>query len=161
MEYVILIICLMGAGFAALYLVFKRIISRWFVNTAELDKIKAEVEKMLVELNHTTGRNIDLIEARVTQLRELLATVDKRIGLYKREADKTETAKTVYSSIVKNRPAQTTPVEKKGTEVITTISLRDKVLNLYHAGFTTAMIANQLQSTIGEVELIISLAENE
>jgi hypothetical protein len=159
MEYLVVTICLLAAGFVALYLIFRRIIFRWFTGAAPLDKIKQEVERLLVELNHTTSRNIDLIEARVGQLRELLATVDKRIVLFKRESEKRERSASVYSSIMKTGPAL--PIEKKETEIITTISLRDKVLNLYHAGFTSAMIANQLQSSLGEVELIISLAEKE
>jgi hypothetical protein len=159
MEYVVLIIGLCAAGFFALFLIFRRMISRWISNAAQLDKIRDEVGRMLVELNRTTGQNIDLIEARVGQLREFLGTVDKRITLYKREAAKVEVGKGVYSSIIKNKPAPAP--EKIEREIITTISLRDKVLNLYHAGFTSAMIANQLQSTVGEVELIIALAEKE
>jgi len=98
------------------------------------------------------------IEARVTRLRELLATVDKRIGLYQREwrgERRRNRCILLYARPKALRPPQ--PVEQTEIRNRLTISLRDKVLNLYHAGFTTAMIANQLQSTVGEVELIISL----
>jgi hypothetical protein len=159
MEYVVLIIGLCAAGFFALFLIFRRLINRWIANAAQLDTIRDEVGRMLVELNRTTGENIDLIEARVGQLREFLGTVDKRIALYRRETGKVETGKNVYNSIIRNKPVPAP--ERIESEIITTISLRDKVLNLYHAGFTSAMIANQLQSTVGEVELIIALAEKE
>ncbi|MBN2354346.1 MAG: hypothetical protein JXD23_17380 [Spirochaetales bacterium] len=157
MEYAILVVCLMGAGFFIMYLILRRTVGRWFSSTAQIDKVKEEVERMLVELNHATSRNIDLIEARVSQLKEMLAAVDKRIGLYRREMEKAELSKSVYSSIVKARPPE--QAKNGSIEAAPSVNLRDKVLNLYHAGFTTALIANQLQSTIGEVELIISLAE--
>jgi len=157
MEYAILVIGLMGAGFFVIYLLLRRTVGRWFTSTAQIDKVKEEVERMLVELNHATSRNIDLIEARVVQLKEMLASVDKRIGLYKREMEKTELGKRVYSSIVKAQPPAV--MKNEEPEPVSSVNIRDKVLNLYHAGFTTAVIANQLQSTIGEVELIISLAE--
>ena len=118
------------------------------------------MEKTLVELNHATSRNIDLVEERLERLREMLHLVDKRMGVFKREMEKTDISKKVYSSIIKNTTLTQADV-RQDTEVVTTISLRDKVLNLYHAGFTTSMIASQLNSTIGEVELIISLAEKE
>ncbi len=159
MEYAILIVCLGAMIFFVLYFILRRIVANWFGKTAQIDRIKEEMERMLVELNHATSRNIDLIEVRVAQLNEMLATVDKRIGLFKREMEKKELGKQVYSAIVRQKSMK--PMEKSDNEIITTISMRDKVLNLYHAGFTPAMIANQLQSTIGEVELIISLAEKE
>ena len=160
MEYMFVIICLFAAGFFALYFLFRRIIFRLFSKAAQLDKIKEEVEKTLVELNHATSRNIDLVEERLERLREMLHLVDKRMGVFKREMEKTDISKKVYSSIIKNTTLTQADV-RQDTEVVTTISLRDKVLNLYHAGFTTSMIASQLNSTIGEVELIISLAEKE
>ncbi len=159
MEYLFVIICLFAAGFVALYLILRRIIFRLFAKAAQLDTIKEEVEKTLVELNGATSRNIDLVEERIERLRSMLATVDKRMVVFRRETEKADLGKKVYSSIMR-KPA-IPEASPRDTEVITTISLRDKVLNLYHAGFTTAMIANQLNSSIGEVELIIALAEKE
>ena len=141
-------------------LLLRRIIFRLFAKAAQLDAIKDEVEKTLVELNHATSRSIDLVEERLERLREFLASVDKRMVVFRRETEKADLGKKVYSSIIKKIPPPATP-PPQDDEVVTTISLRDKVLNLYHAGFTTAMIANQLNSSIGEVELIISLAEKE
>jgi hypothetical protein len=158
-EYVFIIICLFAAGFFALYFLLRRLVYRLFAKAAQLDTIKDEVEKTLVELNAATSRNIDLIEERLERLRETLATVDKRLVIFRREIEKNDLGKKIYSSIIKKPllPAEA----PRDTEIVTTISLRDKVLNLYHAGFTTAMIANQLNSSVGEIELIISLAEKE
>jgi hypothetical protein len=160
MEYLFVIICLFAAGFVALYLILRRIVLRLFDRAAQLDDIRREVEKMLVELNHTTSRNLDLVEERIGRLREMLETVDKRIGLLKRETVKTDGGAMTYSSLARKAPPPAvTPRPER--EVITTYSLRDKVLSLHQAGFTAAMISAQLGSSIGEVELIISLSEKE
>lgn len=158
MEYVVLV-ALIVIGFTVLYLVLRRIVNRWFINAAQLDKIQQEVEKMLVELNHATSRNIDLIETRIQDLKEILATADKRIGLLKREEEKHEIGKTVYTRIMKN---PSVPVINRNTvDDMPALNVRDRILNLHHSGFSSSMIANQVGKTVGEVELVISLSEKE
>jgi len=159
MEYLFLII-IAAVLFSVSYLLLRRIVHRWFVNGTQLEKIREEVEKMLVELNHTTSRNVDLLESRVAELRELLGTVDKRIALLKREAEKHDVGTRVYNRIVKSAPV-VPPGDARSETLISEPPLRDKILNLYHSGFSSSMIASQTGKTIGEVELIISLAEKD
>jgi len=158
MEYLVLA-GLIVVGFIILYLLLRRIVDRWFANAAQLDKIQQEVEKMLVELNHATSRNIDLIESRIRDLKEMLSTVDKRIGLLKREEEKHEMGKTVYNRIMKTPPLPV--LDRKISDDTPPLNVRDRILNLYHSGFSSSMIANQVGKTVGEVELVISLAEKE
>lgn len=158
MEYVVLI-ALLIAGFAVMFLLLRRIVNRWFTSTSQLDRVEQEVEKLLVELNHATASNIDLIEARIRELKEMLAVVDKRIGLLKREEEKHEVGKKVYNKIVKTPPVPI--IEQAAIPEPSVVSLRDKILNLYHSGFSSPMIASQVGKTVGEVELVISLSEKE
>lgn len=158
MEYVVLA-ALFIAGFTLVFLVLRRIVNRWFESQAQLEKIQQEVEKMLIELNHAAGRNVDLIEERIRELKETLALVDKRIGLLRREEEKHEMGKNVYNKILMSVPA--VACEKTKIEETPSINIRDRILNLYHSGFSSTMIANQLGKSVGEVELVISLSEKD
>ena len=154
MEYVLLIVGLVAAGFGVIFLILRRIVFRWLNGSAQIEHIKQEMEKMLVELNHTAANNVDLIEAKIAELKEMLDLADKRIALAKKETIKRETQPVVYSSVAKPAAGK-----EPLAHAVAALPLRDRVLNLYHSGFTAPMIAGQLGATVGEVELIISLAE--
>jgi len=177
----ILIFCALQMGCSViLYFLLKRHFTKWFAQTGQIEKVRSEVEKMLVDLNHTTAGNIDLIEERLVSLREILQSVDKRITVLKRETEKTEIGSSMYSSIVK-KPIEKEPVkreqetysdikqnipkkkvheEKAGSVLLEKSEIKGRVLELYNSGFSLAVIANQVGTSIGEVELIVSLTEN-
>jgi len=179
MDTILIFSALQALCGLVIYFLLKRFFTRWFSRTGQLENVQAEVEKMLVDLNHTTSGNIDLIEERIGSLKELLQGVDKRISLLKREAEKTETGNSLYSSILKKpmaeRPVVDTqdrveismpppvrkpePLPRRPAPVMERSEIKDRVIELYNSGFSLAVIANQVGTSVGEVELIVSLTE--
>lgn len=165
---------------AILYIVLNKKIDRQLNPKEMLDRIGAEVEDIIKELNHTTERNIGLIEDRVESLKSLLESTDRRLAVLRREAEKHEMSNAVYTSIVqknrKHRTDQQVPATAEANPTSETrdsvpgsaaarsndippkrSDVRDQVLELHRKGISPSVIAGRVGSTIGEVELIISL----
>jgi len=140
-------------GWVCQYLILKRKIEKIANADSQLEEVREEVARVIIELNQTTERNIALIEDRISRLVELLSTADKKIGLLKRESEKHEVSQRVYSKLsakpVVNVPKSTGP--KKDNQ--------QEILRLHLAGFTPRVIARRIGLSMGEVELIISLSE--
>jgi hypothetical protein len=146
-------------GYFVLFTVLTRRIRR---EASPETRIREEVNKLMVELNQTTDRNIALIEDRIASLTELLSKADKKIGLLRRESEKHDMGARVYGRIREAKtpdPAVEAPrepaVNQKALESET--DLRERVVALHRAGFTASLIASRVGAPRGEVELILSL----
>ena len=147
MESFLFIIACQLVSFLVLYLVLKRLLEKQYSHKAEIARVQAEVEKVIVELNQTTERNIGLIENKIREMETLLDSTDKRLNLLKRESEKHDLSKKVYTQLAEHGN------KNKNRDI------KQEVMRLYASGFSSGTIANQLGSSVGEVELIISLAE--
>jgi len=140
-------------GWYLQYLILKRKIDKIANTESQLEEVREEVARIIIELNQTTERNIALIEDRIGRMVELLSASDKKIGLLKRESEKHEVSQKVYRELsakpVVNVPKIARP--KKDNQ--------QEILRLYLAGFTPRVIARRMDLSLGEVELIISLSE--
>jgi len=155
-----LIAALFAGGFLGVYLILKRRLARALSAAAILGEVRDEVNRILVELNQTTNRNITLIEDRIRSLNELLGKADKRIALMQREAEKQELAARLYSELGSRRPAPPEqPPAAPPSEEREGADRNEEVVRLARSGLSPALIARQLGITLGEVELIISLAQ--
>ena len=132
-----------------LYLILSKRIAKTSQAKYALSSIRQEIEEIITELNQTTNRNVDLIEDRITRLSALIEKADKRITVLKKEAEIEHRGAATYN-VLRNAPA-----EKPQREM----TKREKILDLHQKGFTPSVIAQQVGSTIGEVELTISLME--
>ncbi|MEE9306355.1 MAG: hypothetical protein V3V57_02360, partial [Spirochaetia bacterium] len=65
MERFILYSALLIAGFFVVYLILKRGLSKSLDPQTVLESIREEVDRIIVELNSTTDRNITLLEDKV------------------------------------------------------------------------------------------------
>ena len=167
---------------AVLYIILNRKIDAQLNPKEMLDRIRNEVEDLIRELNNTTDRSVGLIEDRVDSLKLILETADRRLAVLRREAEKHEMNAAVYSNILK-RPRQvavepdadtapeTSTVEPKAPEdppgnsheersAKQKPTVNEQVLDLHRKGISPSIIASRVGSTIGEVELIISLQGN-
>jgi hypothetical protein len=70
---------------AIAYLVLNRSIRTRTSQQVALDEIKREVGAVITELNQTTERNIELIEARISELEKLIQQADGRVRALKHE----------------------------------------------------------------------------
>ncbi len=133
-----------------IYLILKKKIEKSNDPAAMLDKIREEVTGIIVELNKTTDRNIALIEDKMNSLMDLLEKADIKISLLRREGEKHEVSKKVYSHIARNKTPEA--AEKS-------LDTRAEVLRMHGSGFSNPLISRRIGITLGEVELIISLNE--
>jgi len=149
MERFILYGALAIAGYAIVYLILKAKLKQSVDPKSILESIREEVDRIIVELNSTTDRNITLLEDKVQSLNTLLEQADKKIGILKREIEKHELSSKVYSELAQSRKAvQEAEEQDRPTQV----------LNLHRQGISKSAIAKRLGITLAEIELIITLA---
>jgi len=147
LERFILYSALLIAGFFVVYLILKQKLSKSLDPQAVLESIREEVDRIIVELNSTTDRNITLLEDKVQSLTTLIEQADKRIGILRREIEKHELAGKVYSELAEKRGKE--PEEQ---------DVHTQVVQLHRQGISASAIAKRVGITLAEIELIISLA---
>jgi hypothetical protein len=150
MPNMITVIALQILGFLVIYIILKRWMGRRIKEDESGEKIQDELTSIMVELNRTTEQNIQLIEDKIGALQELLAEVDKKLSVLKRESEKHEISRSIYDRI---KQAQESG---EGTQ-IRDRNVQKEVIKLHREGFSPSIIAAQVGTTVGEVELIISL----
>ncbi len=76
-------------------------------SAAITEQVRAEIDRMIIDLNQTADRNIGLIEQRIKSLGDLLKEADHRISLLQKHADHISRTTDTYSRIRPN--SVTTP----------------------------------------------------
>jgi Mg2+ and Co2+ transporter CorA len=147
LERFILYSALLIAGFFVVYLILKQKLSKTFDPQTVLESIREEVDRIIVELNSTTDRNITLLEDKVQSLTSLIEQADKKISILRREIEKHELAGKVYSELAEKRTKE--PEEQ---------DVHTQAVQLHRQGISAPVIAKRLGITLAEIELIISLA---
>ena len=121
-------------------------------------ELQSEVGELILELNQTTDRNINILEEKISTLTRLLNDADKRIKILRTESERNKSESLVYNQLGRindNRPLVDSPAAMPAEKT----SNRDRIIELHNNGFTTTVIASRVGATVGEVELIISLIE--
>ncbi|MFW6338775.1 MAG: DUF6115 domain-containing protein [Alkalispirochaetaceae bacterium] len=161
---------------AIIYLVLNRKVEKNITPEAFLEKVRSEIESVIVDLNETTDRNITLLEERVRSLQALIKRADKQLTVLQREVEKRKESSEVYTHLRKAGKIVSGSAQRNETEGMTQsssiagagsepatpnseIPLEERVINLHNQGVAPGSIAARLNRTIGEVELIISLYE--
>ena len=139
------------AGYFIVYLILKAKLNKSVDPKAILESIREEVDRIIVELNSTTDRNITLLEDKVQSLSTLLEQADKKIGILRREIEKHELSAKVYSDLARSgKRIESSEEQDRST----------RVLDLHRQGVSASAIAKRLGITLAEIELIISLASH-
>ncbi len=137
-------------------------------SAAILDNVRDEINRIMIEMNQTTDRNVGLIEGKIGALAKMIESADQRLSLLKRSREKSDKAAAVYTNLKpaviripdngdRKDPAADIP-EKRGDIVPDKEPcIREQVIDLYRKGFDAKIIAARLNTAIGEVELMISL----
>ena len=163
----VLLLAAVAVGYLVIYLLLKKKIARTLSSASVLREVREEVNRILVELNQTTHRNVTLLEDRIAALGEMLGRADKKIALARREAEKQELADRLYSELAGRRPepsnlpagaaagpSGSTPAQSSAED------RQSAAVRLGQAGLSPPLIARRLGLTLGEVELMLSLAEH-
>jgi len=195
---------LLNAAFWAIAVVLlSRRIDRKMDPSSLVKRVRGEVDGILTELNGATERNLSLLEERIRRLSNELEQADRRIAVLRRESEKHDVSRRVYSDILERRRkegrdgAESSRLTNAGTESSPSRSsapvpesqaaqdgdqtpegqegassetereytrqpgnrqkLREEVRRLHDSGMSAEIIAARVGSTVGEVELIISL----
>lgn len=88
---------------------------KWYIKrrtSAEgfLPERRAEVNKLIAEIDRITDRDSQLVEERIKKLREILDEADKRVSVYAKELEKSRTGEALYTSLGRGiRAALKTP----------------------------------------------------
>lgn len=158
----VLLVNILFTGVALLYLA--RRIEKRIEPTAVLNEIRAEVDELIVEFNQTTERNIGLLEERIVRLNRIIETADRRLTVLKRETESHDAGVRVYSDIVQQAAVQRREEKAAaesaagpGSEADSAEDRRRQVIDLYEKGIAPNIIAARVGTTVGEVELIVSL----
>jgi len=77
---------------------------KWYIKkrasvSGQLEEYRTEVNKLKVEINSVTERNLDLIEDRVKKLKELMEETDRRVSVYAGELEKSRRGEALYTSL--------------------------------------------------------------
>lgn len=172
-----------------LYIILAKKIDRARSGPEVLKQIRSEVNQMIVELNQTADRNIGLVEQRIQSLTDLLEQADRKIKILQREIDRYSRSVETYSSIKPrsvppaapssadtNTPTRESmqssspglPSQRNGNAVQSEAvepaekqkTKREQIVALYNQGISVDLIASRVNSTVAEVELIISIHED-
>jgi hypothetical protein len=149
MLEIILILTLVPACFIAVYVLLRQRLIKMVRTASLLDDVQKELNKMIIEMNRITDRNVGLMEDKVSRISSFLAEAEKRIAELKREHEKYTVIRDIAMKLEKEN------ADKPGSPGVTNI--REEVIALRNEGFTAQIIAGKLGLPVGEVELILSL----
>lgn len=150
-------ICLLAIY--SVYFLLNRKITNILDSEKILSKVDDEVNGLILDLNQTAERNILLIEDRINKLSELIKESDKSILLLNKEFDRHKMEPIHYNHLSKKRNF-TAPEDESVKEALKddeNLSDKNRILELSNKGFSPDVIAAKTGSSIGEVELIITL----
>ena len=123
-------------GLAVLYLVLRRYLERQLRRFDEAPELRSRVAELTAEMNAVAERNVTLLEDRIRRLDESLRKADRHL--------------------LRSVPAghQAAPPAHAGGAG----EREARVMRLRGLGFSSAVIADRLATSQGEVELILNLA---
>ncbi len=177
-------------NFAALYFIFHyfkwKLTSYNFLEGYEKKKeeIADEINLMIIEINKTTERNIQILEAKINQLNEAASKSEKLFAALRKEKEINENSENIYQKLERKSindkiekigktkeenkelfpPKQEPELFDNSSNIDNSVKMsredmREKVITMYKNGIDIELISRNLGITTGEVELIISISK--
>ena len=94
-----------------LWILFFLFIKKYFSAKGVLSDIKQEAEKIIIEINRETDNAITLMEAKISQVKDIIATAEKKVILYENTFIQKENEKQIYQQL-NNYEKTNTPMQK-------------------------------------------------
>lgn len=94
-------------------------------STNQLSEVRDEAEKLIMEIDRATDRDITLLEGRIKSLRDLIAEADHRVDLERKESSKKVREKKILNTL-----HEITLSEEPSTATISTHPVK-RAINLY------------------------------
>jgi len=129
-------------------------------------ELESEVNDLVLELNQTADRNINILEEKIKTLTGILHDADKRTKILGTVSEKLKSETVTYNKSGQITENPITPdtgsnlnTLPQSQKQVVEINKKDRIIELHNNGFTSPVIASRIGLTVGEVELIISLVE--
>ena len=152
--------------------------------SSELENFEEETEKLIIEINRTTERNLQLLESKITQIKSVIDDADKVVSVINREksgsrqeaavlkklenrsffenVEKTKKANNfteIPEPVIKINLSRNNKTEESVVvdEILESGDIRDRAITMYRNGINIELISRNLSIPTGEIELMISL----
>ena len=157
-----------------LMIIFYRKTSHNFSQNAYRDRIREEVNRLIIDIEHESDHAVTVLEDKIRQIEKLISDTDKHIALVEQEYEKWRTQKEFLEAYNTPKQEGITPVTetKKNTVMIykrpigipdTAVKVplplnpREQVIELARQGFSIDFIAEKVDLPLGEIALILSI----
>ena len=157
-----------------LMIIFYRKTSRNFSQNAYRDRIREEVNRLIIDIEHESDHAVTILEDKIQQIEKLLSDTDKHIALVEQEHEKWNTQKEFLERYrnPNQKEAEVSADTKKNTVMIykkpigmpeaaahasPLLNPREQVIELARQGFSIDFIAEKVDLPLGEIALILSI----
>ena len=157
-----------------LMIIFYRKTSHNFSQNAYRDRIREEVNRLIIDIEHGSDHAVTVLEDKIRQIEKLISDTDKHIALVEQEHEKWRTQKEFLEAYNTPKQEGITPVTetKKNTVMIykrpigipdtavkapLPLNPREQVIELARQGFSIDFIAEKVDLPLGEIALILSI----
>lgn len=151
---------------ALAFIILRRRIDRQNDDRERMEKIREQFNQLIMELDQTTERNIQLLENKIAELKRLTQGAGKEIGMLEKQKLEYSQAMERYRELGRKewKSAEVTAEVKKEEPFVVVPeepvkeNPKEKVKRLHREGYTPDEIAKEVQLPKGEVELIITMS---
>lgn len=157
-----------------LMIIFYRKTSHNFSQNAYRDRIREEVNRLIIDIEHESDHAVTILEDKIQQIEKLLSDTDKHIALVEQEHEKWNTQKEFLERYrnPNQKEAEVSADTKKNTVMIykkpigmpeaaahasPLLNPREQVIELARQGFSIDFIAEKVDLPLGEIALILSI----
>ena len=149
---VLALLALQLVGLVVLYLVLRRYLDRKLLRFDEAPELRARVAELTAEMNATAERNVTLLEDRIRLLDDSLRAADRHAS--RSVAEAREAAAPAHAGgAVTWKTGRCTGIVRRPASAD-----QARIMRLWRLGFSSAVIADRLATSQGEVELVLNLA---
>ena len=157
-----------------LMIIFYRKVSHNFSQNAYRDRIREEVNRLIIDIEHESDHAVTVLEDKIQQIEKLLSDTDKHIALVEQEHEKWRMQKEFLGAyrtspqedeasaadtqkntvMVYKKPIGIPDADAKNTLLL---NPREQVVELARQGFSIDFIAERVDLPLGEIALILSI----
>lgn len=128
------------------------------VESKDFDKFRDEVSKLITEFNRVSNTNINIIEDKIEDLKDVLKLADNKIiKLNSKLTDLDILANREKKSVSKVEESPVIQKIKPLSKKATLSEKKEKIEELMIAGFSIEEIAKTVSMSKGEVQLVLGL----
>ena len=156
-------------------IVFYRKTAHNFSQNAYRDRIREEVNRLIIDIEHESDHAVTVLEDKIRQIEKLISDTDKHIALVEQEHEKWRTQQAFLDQYqaVKKQEAEPVSDGAKNPVMIykkplgapsvaeikptSFLNPREQVIELARQGFSIDFIAEKVDLPLGEIALILSI----